>query len=173
MTVCAFPGRRSCPRHLPAQSSRRHSGFRMVAVSSHCVSPQQYAMRTTQRNAGVDVSTVQGCRDESELQPYVAGSAPRGLELIEDLVGNQWAWWGDPDPDSAVAVGRPGIATGSHLDSVPDGGVFDGPLGVVSALAAIDVLREAGVQLNVPIGIVNFVDEDGAGLGWPAVAQEC
>ena len=43
-----------------------------------------------------------------------------------DRNGNQWAWWGDPDADG------PGVVTGSHLDSVPDGGAFDGPLGVVS-----------------------------------------
>ena len=51
-------------------------------------------------------------------------------------MGNQWAWWGDPD-----AVPGTGVVTGSHLDSVPDGGAFDGPLGVVSALAAVDQLR--------------------------------
>ena len=49
-------------------------------------------------------------------------------------MGNQWAWWGDPD---AASAGQ-GVVTGSHLDSVPDGGAFDGPLGVVSAFAAID-----------------------------------
>ncbi|MGB3857952.1 MAG: allantoate amidohydrolase, partial [Ornithinimicrobium sp.] len=59
----------------------------------------------------------------------------------------------------------PGIATGSHLDSVPDGGAFDGPLGVVSAFAAIDALRTAGTEPHRPIGVVNFVDEEGARFG--------
>jgi N-carbamoyl-L-amino-acid hydrolase len=84
----------------------------------------------------------------------------RGLDFIEDRMGNQWAWWGDPD---AVASG--GIVTGSHLDSVPDGGAFDGPLGVVSALVAIDKLKAAGIQPRRPIGVVNFVDEEGARFG--------
>jgi beta-ureidopropionase / N-carbamoyl-L-amino-acid hydrolase len=86
--------------------------------------------------------------------------AARGLNLTDDRMGNQWAWWGDPD---GVTAG--GIVTGSHLDSVPDGGAFDGPLGVVSALAAVDRLRADGFVPGRPIGVVNFVDEEGARFG--------
>ncbi len=57
------------------------------------------------------------------------------------------------------------IVAGSHLDSVPDGGAFDGPLGVVSAFAAIDLLRERGVQPVRPIGVAAFVEEEGARFG--------
>ena len=78
-------------------------------------------------------------------------------------MGNQWGWWGDPD--SAAARGASGIVTGSHLDSVPDGGAFDGPLGVVSALAALDELRDRGFEPGRPIGVVNFVDEEGSRFG--------
>ncbi len=48
---------------------------------------------------------------------------------------------------------------------MPDGGAYDGPLGVVSALAAIDALRSRGVVPQRPIGVVNFVDEEGARFG--------
>jgi N-carbamoyl-L-amino-acid hydrolase len=78
----------------------------------------------------------------------------RGLDLVTDRAGNQWAWWGDPD--RAAATGRAGVVTGSHLDSVPDGGAFDGPLGVVSAFAALDDLRSRGFRPSRPIGVVNF-----------------
>jgi beta-ureidopropionase / N-carbamoyl-L-amino-acid hydrolase len=84
----------------------------------------------------------------------------RGLDLIEDRMGNQWAWWGDPD-ESATG----GVVTGSHLDSVPDGGAFDGPLGVVTGLLAIDQLRSNGFIRRRPIAVVNFVDEEGARFG--------
>jgi N-carbamoyl-L-amino-acid hydrolase len=87
----------------------------------------------------------------------------RGLDLVTDRAGNQWAWWGDPD--RAAAEGRAGVVTGSHLDSVPDGGAFDGPLGVVSAFAAIDDLRSRGFRPSRPIGVVNFGDEEGARFG--------
>jgi len=94
---------------------------------------------------------------------FRAQAAERGLDLTVDRAGNQWAWWGDPD--AAVAAGRPGVVIGSHLDSVPDGGAYDGPLGVVSSFAAIDALRAQGFAPSRPIGVVNFSDEEGARFG--------
>jgi N-carbamoyl-L-amino-acid hydrolase len=102
--------------------------------------------------------------EDFTLREWFAGAcAARGLDVTVDRAGNQWAWWGDPD--AAAAAGRPGAVTGSHLDSVPDGGAFDGPLGVVSALVAVDALRRKGIQPSRPIGIVNFTDEEGARFG--------
>lgn len=103
-------------------------------------------------------------RTDSDLREWFAGEcAARGLDLTTDRAGNQWAWWGDPD--AGVAAGRPGLVLGSHLDSVPDGGAFDGPLGVVSALAAVDALRENDIRPDRPLGVVNFADEEGARFG--------
>ncbi|MFD6139761.1 allantoate amidohydrolase [Promicromonospora sp. NPDC060271] len=90
---------------------------------------------------------------------FAAEADARGLDVVTDRAGNQWAWWGDPDADG------PGVVTGSHLDSVPGGGAFDGPLGVASAFAALDALRAAGVRPERPLGIVNFSDEEGARFG--------
>ncbi|WP_437055796.1 allantoate amidohydrolase [Streptomyces sp. enrichment culture] len=88
----------------------------------------------------------------------------RGLAYETDRNGNQWAWLGDPAAGNAVV-------TGSHLDSVPDGGAFDGPLGVVSAFAALDELRGRGARLTRPLGIVNFGDEEGARFGLACVGS--
>jgi N-carbamoyl-L-amino-acid hydrolase len=100
---------------------------------------------------------------------FAAACAERGLDLTVDRAGNQWGWWGNPDgaagPASADGPGGPGVVIGSHLDSVPDGGAFDGPLGVVSALLVIDLLRRAGVTPARPLGVVNFGDEEGARFG--------
>ncbi|WP_240138402.1 allantoate amidohydrolase [Streptomyces sp. MUM 178J] len=82
----------------------------------------------------------------------------RGLVYEVDRNGNQWAWLGDPAAGDAVV-------TGSHLDSVPDGGAFDGPLGVVSSFAALDELRSRGVTFNRPVAVANFGDEEGARFG--------
>jgi N-carbamoyl-L-amino-acid hydrolase len=90
---------------------------------------------------------------------FAAEAARRGLDLTVDRNGNQWAWWGDPDAEG------PGVVTGSHLDSVPDGGAYDGPLGVVAALAAIDLLRDRGHRPARPLGVVSFTDEEGARFG--------
>ena len=97
---------------------------------------------------------------DATLREWFAGEASaRGLDLVVDRAGNQWAWWGNPDASG------PGVVVGSHLDSVPDGGAFDGPLGVVSGLLTIDALRTAGVRPSRPVGVVNFGDEEGARFG--------
>ena len=57
------------------------------------------------------------------------------------------------------------VLTGSHLDSVLDGGAYDGPLGVVSALAAVDLLRDRGFTPSRPIGVGVFVEEEGSRFG--------
>ena len=98
--------------------------------------------------------------EDAVLREWFVGEAgARGLQVVEDRAGNQWAWLGDPDADG------PGVVLGSHLDSVPDGGAFDGPLGVVSAFAALDVLRAEGFHANRPLAVVNFGDEEGARFG--------
>jgi N-carbamoyl-L-amino-acid hydrolase len=97
---------------------------------------------------------------DATLREWFAGeAAARRLDLMVDRAGNQWAWWGDPDASG------PGVVVGSHLDSVPDGGAFDGPLGVASALLALDALRAAGLTPSRPVGVVNFGDEEGARFG--------
>lgn len=88
----------------------------------------------------------------------------RGLAYEVDRNGNQWAWLGDPRAGDAVV-------TGSHLDSVPDGGAFDGPLGVVSSFAALDELRARGVTFTKPLALVNFGDEEGARFGLACVGS--
>ena len=54
------------------------------------------------------------------------------------------------------------IAMGSHLDTQPTGGKFDGVLGVLGALEAMRTLHEAGYETNAPIEIVNWTNEEGA-----------
>lgn len=79
-----------------------------------------------------------------------AGAAPR-----LDAAGNLW---------SGAGTGRPVVMIGSHLDSVPDGGRYDGALGV---LAGLEVLRAARGLAPLPcgIGLIDFADEEGARFG--------
>lgn len=97
--------------------------------------------------------------EDAELREWFVGeAAARGLTAVLDRGGNLWAWQGDPDE-------TPGVAMGSHLDSVPDGGAFDGPLGVVAGFAALDSLTDKGLRASRPLGIVCFADEEGARFG--------
>jgi N-carbamoyl-L-amino-acid hydrolase len=84
-------------------------------------------------------------------------AAARGMPVETDRNGNLWAWWGTPGPGAVV--------TGSHLDSVPHGGAFDGPLGVISGFAAIDLLRERGFQPARPLAVTAFAEEEGGRFG--------
>ncbi|OEJ55712.1 allantoate amidohydrolase [Streptomyces agglomeratus] len=95
---------------------------------------------------------------------FKAQAESRGLTYELDRNGNQWAWQGDPLAGDAVV-------TGSHLDSVPDGGAFDGPLGVVSSFAALDELRCRGVEFSKPLAVTNFGDEEGARFGLACVGS--
>lgn len=96
-------------------------------------------------------------------------AAERGMAVEEDRNGNLWAWWLPPgwDGDPVDA-----FVTGSHLDSVPDGGAFDGPLGVVSAFAAVDIVRARGIVPTVPVAVAAFSDEEGARFGVACVGSQ-
>ena len=97
---------------------------------------------------------------ERECQAWFASAAAaRHLELEYDGYGNAVAWWNPP------ACAGPSVLTGSHLDSVLDGGAYDGPLGVVSSFAALDVLRDRGFVPDRRIGIGAFVEEEGSRFG--------
>ncbi len=96
---------------------------------------------------------------ESELRAwFLAQCSGRGLAVEADGNGNLVATWQVEGDASAVLVG-------SHLDSVPDGGAYDGPLGVASSLAAIDLLRERGVNPRRPVAVGVFAEEEGSRFG--------
>ncbi|WP_285025483.1 allantoate amidohydrolase [Plantibacter sp. ME-Dv--P-122b] len=98
---------------------------------------------------------------ELELREwFVSHAERRGLDVDIDGNGVIRAWWHVPSRSTAGAV-----ITGSHLDSVPGGGAYDGPLGVVSALIAIDVLRTRGVEPTKPIVVAVFPEEEGSRFG--------
>lgn len=101
---------------------------------------------------------------ESTLRAWFTEQAERrGLAVETDVNLNLWAWWGTPGPDAVV--------TGSHLDSVPGGGAHDGPLGVVSALRAVDELRARGVVPARPLAVVVFAEEEGGRFGVPCLGS--
>lgn len=98
---------------------------------------------------------------ERELREWFSAHArARGLDVHRDDNGVLWAWW---HPSSGVDGDA--IVTGSHLDSVPGGGAYDGPLGVASALVAVDLLKERGASPSRPIAVAVFPEEEGSRFG--------
>jgi N-carbamoyl-L-amino-acid hydrolase len=84
-----------------------------------------------------------------------------GLTVRIDAVGNVVGRWcpASADPDA------PAVATGSHLDSVPEGGIFDGPLGVYAGLEAVRALQSADVSPSRPVEVISFTEEEGQRFG--------
>ncbi|MFF5033029.1 allantoate amidohydrolase [Nocardia salmonicida] len=104
------------------------------------------------------------------LREWFTGEANRrAMTVEEDRNGNLWAWW---LPAGWTGEPRDAFVTGSHLDSVPDGGAFDGPLGVVSAFAAVDVLRARGIVPTRPVAVTAFADEEGARFGVACIGSQ-
>ena len=82
-----------------------------------------------------------------------------GLEVRLDTAGNIIGKREGSDPDLPV------IMFGSHIDSVPGGGNYDGDVGVIAAIEVAQLLHENGVQTRHPLEVVSFTDEEGGLIG--------
>ena len=102
---------------------------------------------------------------EAEARAWFSRTATSiGLEVKQDGAGTLWAVTEDADRG-------PWVCAGSHLDTQPDGGAYDGALGVVAALEAAAALLEAGTPRRHPLAVVAFVDEEGARFRTPTFAS--
>src|SRR4051794_13552235 len=102
---------------------------------------------------------------EAEARAWFSRTATSiGLEVQQDGAGSLWAVTGDADRG-------PWVCTGSHLDTQPDGGAYDGALGVVAALEAAASVLESGAARRHPLAVVAFVDEEGARFRTPTFAS--
>ena len=78
-----------------------------------------------------------------------------GFKLKIDNVGNIYAIY----DDGCEADAKP-VCVGSHIDSVPNGGFYDGTLGVMAGLEALTAIKEAGIRLKRPLWLINFSCEE-------------
>ena len=78
-----------------------------------------------------------------------------GFKLKIDNVGNIYAIY----DDGCEADAKP-VCVGSHIDSVPNGGFYDGTLGVMAGLEALSSIKEAGIKLKRPLWLINFSCEE-------------
>ena len=79
-----------------------------------------------------------------------------GLAVREDAAGNLLGRREGSDPDA------PAVLLGSHVDSVYEGGNFDGPLGVLAGVEVAQTMQERGIETTRPVEVVAFTDEEGA-----------
>ncbi|CAA9257239.1 MAG: Beta-ureidopropionase [uncultured Acetobacteraceae bacterium] len=88
-----------------------------------------------------------------------------GLALSVDRLGNMVFRREGRDPS------RPPVAVGSHLDTQPTGGRFDGVLGVLAGLEIMRALHEAGAETEAPLLLVNWTNEEGARFAPPMMGS--
>jgi beta-ureidopropionase / N-carbamoyl-L-amino-acid hydrolase len=87
---------------------------------------------------------------------FTAASREAGCDVIVDAMGNIFARRAGRDNT------LPPIAMGSHLDTQPTGGKFDGVIGVLAGLEVLRTLNDAGIETNAPIEVVNWTNEEGS-----------
>jgi allantoate deiminase len=106
---------------------------------------------------GTSVTRLGLSPEEQRARELIGGwLRARGATVRRDPAGNVYGRFGGPGP--AVLVG-------SHIDSVPEGGRFDGALGVLCAVEAVDALFDDGVRFRRPVEVVGWCDEEGARFG--------
>ncbi|GMO00124.1 Zn-dependent hydrolase [Parageobacillus thermoglucosidasius] len=88
-----------------------------------------------------------------------------GLAVYEDAVGNLIGRKEGKEKDA------PAVLVGSHIDSVYNGGMFDGPLGVLAAVEVLQTMSERGVKTKHPIEVVAFTDEEGARFSYGMIGS--
>lgn len=141
----------------------------------------------TARNLGVDPNRLWDLHMEmAKIGPGVAGGNNRqtltdddrlgrdlfkrwceaaGLTVTVDRMGNMFARRPGRNPDAAP------VLAGSHLDTQPTGGRFDGITGVLAALEAVMTLNDLGIETEHPIEVVNWTNEEGSRFGPPMMGS--
>ncbi|NJR40758.1 MAG: Zn-dependent hydrolase [Leptolyngbyaceae cyanobacterium CSU_1_4] len=87
-----------------------------------------------------------------------------GMAVRTDAAGNLIGTY------AGQRAGAPSLATGSHIDTVPSGGEYDGTLGVLAGIEVVRVLRENNIHLNHPVEVIVFTDEESSMIGCQAMA---
>jgi N-carbamoyl-L-amino-acid hydrolase len=94
--------------------------------------------------------------DKLGRDKFVDWAKAAGLEVRVDRIGNIFALWDDAEHPEAQP-----LMLGSHIDTVIDAGIYDGSYGVLSGLAVIETLKEAGFTPRQPIVVAAFTNEEG------------
>lgn len=104
--------------------------------------------------------------EERAAKDLIAGFMKEaGLSVREDEVGNLIGRKEGKNPEAPV------VLIGSHIDSVPSGGNFDGPLGVLAGVEILQAMNEQGVETQHPIEVLAFTDEEGTRFGFGMIGS--
>ena len=137
---------------MPAQTNQRIDGKRLwdslMAMAEIGATPKGGVRRLTLTEV-----------DQRGRDRFRAECEAAGLTVRVDAIGNMFARRAGRDPN------RLPVLFGSHLDSQPSGGKFDGALGVLAGLEVMHTLNDLGIVTEAPLELVNWTDEEGSRFG--------
>jgi N-carbamoyl-L-amino-acid hydrolase len=137
---------------MPAQTNQRIDGKRLwdllMSMAEIGATPKGGVRRLTLTDV-----------DKRGRDRFRAHCEAAGLTVRVDAIGNMFARRPGRDPN------RLPVLFGSHLDSQPSGGKFDGALGVLAGLEVIRSLNDLGIVTEAPVELVNWTDEEGSRFG--------
>jgi N-carbamoyl-L-amino-acid hydrolase len=126
-----------------------------LSVNAHRLRADLQTLSEIGRGPGGGISrTSFSPADLQAREWYQSACRDAGLDLRVDGIGNMFA---DTGGDPAGAA----VWSGSHLDTVPNGGAFDGAVGALAALECVRRIAEEGISLRRPVRAVVFTDEEG------------
>ncbi|WP_400162082.1 Zn-dependent hydrolase [Brevibacillus sp. TJ4] len=118
------------------------------------------------QEVGGGVKRLSFTAEERAAKDLVAGFMREvGLTVREDEAGNLIGRKEGRNPAAPV------VLVGSHIDSVPHGGDFDGPLGVLAGVEALQTMQEQGIETDHPIEVIAFTDEEGTRFGFGMIGS--
>src|SRR5690242_6951356 len=138
---------------LSAQSTR-------ITIDSDRLKQELETLASFSDSPSPSVTRIVFSESDRRAREYVKGLCrDAGLTIREDAVGNTFARWEGERPKEAA------IATGSHIDAIPNAGRYDGTVGVLGGLEAIRALRRAGFQPKRSIELIIFTSEEPTRFG--------
>jgi len=136
-----------------AQSTR-------ITIDSDRLSQELETLASFSDSPSPSVTRIVFSESDRRAREYVKGLCREaGLAIHEDAVGNTFARWNGERPEEAA------IATGSHIDAIPNAGRYDGTVGVLSGLEAIRALKGCGFSPKRPIELLVFTSEEPTRFG--------
>lgn len=138
---------------LPSQSIR-------ITIDSERLSRELETLASFSDSQAPAVTRIVFSEQDRRAREYVKSLCREaGLAIREDAVGNTFARWNGERADEAA------VATGSHIDAIPNAGRYDGTVGVLGGLEAIRALKQSGFSLKRPMELVIFTSEEPTRFG--------
>ncbi len=125
-------------------------------MPTDCGNPSSTLLASAPTPEGGSCRLALTAEDTEARALFLRWCQPLGLRHEQDAIGNMFL------RRSGTDAAAPAVAFGSHLDTVPTGGRFDGIAGVLAGLEVLRALHDAGVTTRAPLELVNWTNEEGS-----------